>query len=82
MKIAKGKSSKWVNDSGLVAHRFEWQSGFGAFSYSESDLHRVIKYIKNQEIHHRKVNFREEYLKLLVDFKVEFSPEYLFEDLV
>jgi REP element-mobilizing transposase RayT len=82
MKVAKGKSSKWVNESGLVAHRFEWQSGFGAFSYSESDLHKVVKYIQNQEIHHRKVNFREEYLKLLIDFKVDFSPEYLFEDLV
>ena len=82
MKIAKGKSSKWVNESGLLAHRFEWQSGFGAFSYSESDLHKVVKYIQNQEIHHRKVNLRQEYLKLLIDYKVDFSPEYLFQDLV
>ncbi len=82
MKVAKGKSSKWVNESCSLAHRFEWQSGFGAFSYSESDLYKVIKYIENQEIHHRKVNFREEYLKLLMDYKVDFSSEYLFQDLV
>ncbi len=56
VKSAKAKSSKWVNESGYLDSRFEWQSGFGAFSYSKSQLPNVKKYIQNQEEHHKKIS--------------------------
>lgn len=68
--------------SGLLKHRFEWQKGFGAFSYSHSHIDRVFKYIKNQEAHHKKETFREEYEKMLKAFGVEYDAKYLFEDLI
>jgi REP element-mobilizing transposase RayT len=82
MKNAKAKSSKWVNESGLLKHRFEWQKGFGAFSYSRSHIDKVFKYIKNQEAHHKKETFREEYIKMLKAFGVEYEEKYIFEDLI
>lgn len=82
MKNAKAKSSKWVNESGLLKHRFEWQKGFGAFSYSHSHIDRVFKYIQNQEAHHKKETFKEEYEKMLKAFGVEYDEKYLFEDLI
>ncbi|MCC7401105.1 MAG: hypothetical protein IT214_06435 [Chitinophagaceae bacterium] len=59
--------------------KFQWQSGYGAFSYSRSQRDRVIKYIITQEKHHRIKTFREEYLKMLSDFTVEYNEKYLFE---
>ncbi|NSW94723.1 MAG: transposase, partial [Bacteroidales bacterium] len=56
-----------------------WQEGYGAFSYSRSQIKDVIHYIDNQEEHHRKATFREEYLKLLDRFEVDYDPRYLFE---
>lgn len=82
MKNAKAKSSKWVNESGLLKHRFEWQKGFGAFSYSHSHIDNVFKYIKNQEEHHKKETFRDEYIKMLKAFGVEYDEQYIFEDLI
>lgn len=82
MKNAKSKSSKWVNESGLLKHRFEWQKGFGCFSYSRSHIDRVFRYIKNQEAHHKKETFREEYIKMLKAFGVVYDEKYLFEDLI
>ena len=82
MKNAKAKSSKWVNESGLLKHRFEWQRGFGAFSYSHSHIDDVFKYIKNQEEHHKKESFRVEYIKMLKAFGVEYDEQYIFEDLI
>ena len=82
MKNAKAKSSKWVNESGLLKHRFEWQKGFGAFSYSHSHIDDVFKYIKNQEEHHKKESFRVEYIKMLEAFGVEYDEQYIFEDLI
>ena len=82
MKNAKAKSSKWVNESGLLKHRFEWQRGFGAFSYSHSHIDDVFKYIKNQEEHHKKESFRVEYIKMLEAFGVEYDEQYIFEDLI
>jgi len=52
MKIVKAKSSKYINDHSLTRERFEWQTGFGVFSYSQIDIERVFKYIQNQEEHH------------------------------
>lgn len=82
MQAAKAKSSKWVNESRLLPHRFEWQRGFGAFSYSRSHIDRVYHYIRNQEAHHRKQTFRDEYLELLQRFGVDYDARYIFEDLV
>jgi putative transposase len=54
MKDVKGDSSKWINNSRFLKHHFEWQSGYGAFSYNPSDIPRVINYIERQEEHHKK----------------------------
>ena len=59
--------------------RFEWQTGFAAFSYSESQLDTVVNYIKNQEIHHSRLTFREEYLAFLERFNVPYNPKYVFD---
>ncbi len=63
MKTVKAKASKYVNDHQLNSKRFEWQEGYGVFSYSHSHIDKVYKYIANQEAHHKKQTFREEYLK-------------------
>ncbi|WP_332914687.1 hypothetical protein [Algoriphagus boritolerans] len=81
MKNAKSKSSKWLNESKLLEHRFEWQSAFGSFTYSEKEITSVFDYVKNQEIHHQKMTFRGEYLLMLKAHNVEFLPEYLFNEL-
>lgn len=75
----KSCSSKWINEHKFIQQHFEWQDGYGAFSYSKSQRDRVIKYIINQEEHHRKITFRKEYLKLLDDFGIEYRDKYLFE---
>jgi hypothetical protein len=59
--------------------RFQWQNGYGAFSYSHTQLDDVIKYINSQEEHHKKATFREEYLRLLEKFDVDFDSVYLFD---
>ena len=82
LKNSKSKSSKWLNESHLLSSRFEWQVGFGAFSYSNSAIGNVFRYIQNQEAHHRKETFRDEYIKLLKKHKVEYDEKYLFEDLI
>lgn len=78
----KGDSSKWINEKRLVHGRFEWQSGYGAFSYGQSQIDEVVKYILNQEEHHRKRTFQEEYTGFLKQFKVEFDERYVFADLL
>jgi len=65
MKNAKAKSSKWINESQLLPYRFAWQDGFAAFSYSQTHIDRVFRYIKNQEEHHRNKVFRKEYIEML-----------------
>jgi len=82
LKNAKAKSSKWINESGLLNHRFEWQKGFGCFSYSHSHIDKVFKYIQNQEAHHKKETFRDEYIRMLKAFGIEYDEKYLFEDLI
>jgi putative transposase len=82
MQIVKGRSSKWINDNKLTSSRFEWQPGFGAFSYSRSHVNNVYKYIQNQEEHHKKTSFKKEYLDLLQKFEVEYDEKYLFEELI
>lgn len=77
MSVIKANSSGWVNDHGFVKGKFQWQAGYGAFSFSKSHRDIVIKYIMNQEEHHRTKSFKEEYLKMLHDF--EYDEKYLFE---
>lgn len=79
MQIVKKESSRWINKKGFVKGRFSWQAGFGGFSYSKSQLSWVIHYIQNQENHHKKQSFLEEYVILLKDFEVEFGDQYLFK---
>lgn len=81
MKTVKAKSSKYINDNKLLLHRFEWQVGYGAFSYSHSHINNVYNYIANQEKHHHKESFKEEYVKHLEKFEVPYDERYLFEDL-
>lgn len=79
MRMVKASSSKWINENKFLRGRFAWQEGYGAFSYSKSQRNSVIRYIMNQEAHHKNVTFREEYIGLLKKFEVNFSDQYLFE---
>lgn len=78
----KGSSSKWINDNRLIKGKFEWQEGYGAFSYSASQIDSVVKYINNQEEHHKSRSFREEYLAFLQKFDVEYDERFVFKDLI
>jgi len=71
--LFKSNSSKWINQS---VRKFAWQEGYGAFSVSASNLTAVVRYIQNQEVHHRKISFENEYLALLKKHGVEFDPKY------
>lgn len=75
----KKASNSFINEKGFSNYKFEWQEGFGAFSYSHSSLDNVIGYIKNQKAHHKKRSFKEEYIDFLEKFNVEFKNEYLFQ---
>ena len=75
----KSNSTNFINDNKLIPGKFSWQRGFGAFTYSKSQVSRVVRYIKNQEEHHRRKTFKEEYLELLEKFSVEYKKQYLFE---
>jgi REP element-mobilizing transposase RayT len=82
MKNVKAKSSKYINDNKLTKQRFEWQEGFGVFSYSHTSIHAVYNYILNQQAHHKRQNFTEEYLELLETFRIEYDRKYIFQPLV
>jgi putative transposase len=75
----KANSSRWINEKRWVPGRFAWQEGFGAFSYSRSQLGTVIRYIENQQKHHAKKTFRDEYTELLEKFSVAYDPRYTFK---
>jgi REP element-mobilizing transposase RayT len=74
----KAGSSKFINDSRWVNGKFQWQEGFGAFSYSKSQIQSVTRYILNQEEHHKNYTFKEEYVDFLKKFQIEFDEKYLF----
>ncbi|MDZ7881039.1 MAG: IS200/IS605 family transposase [Saprospiraceae bacterium] len=82
MKTVKAKSLKYINDKRLTGSRFEWQEGYGAFSYSHSQITKVYEYVKNQEEHHKKQTFRDEYVNFLTKFNVPYDERYIFEDLI
>jgi len=77
----KTESSKWIKDQKLCTHPFAWQEGYGAFSYSKSQVPAVVRYVKNQEMHHRKETFLDEYRKILTAFEVEWDEQYIFKEL-
>ena len=80
MQDVKGSSSKWINEMKFIKSRFEWQEGYGAFSYSKSQIKNVISYIMNQERHHRKKTFKEEYIDFLKKFEIHFDERYIFKE--
>lgn len=75
----KNNSSNFINDHKFVKGKFAWQKGYGAFSYSHSHIGKVYDYILNQERHHKKKTFKEEYIGFLEKFEVEYDEKYLFE---
>jgi putative transposase len=81
MKNVKAKSSKYINDHSLTPSRFEWQEGYGVFSYSQSQIENVYNYIQNQEEHHKRQTFMQEYVEFLGKFKIEYDEKYIFHEL-
>ena len=79
VRDVKAGSSKFINEKRWVMGRFSWQEGFGAFSHARSQLDAVIRYIQNQQKHHAKKSFRDEYLELLEKFGVEYDRKYIFK---
>ncbi|MEK7274074.1 MAG: transposase [Candidatus Desantisbacteria bacterium] len=79
MQDIKANSSKWINEKRFLKCRFSWQEGFGAFSYSKSQIPKVISYINNQEEHHKKKSFIEEYKNFLQAFKIDYDEQYIFK---
>lgn len=79
VRDVKNNSSNYINDNQFVKGKFSWQEGYGAFSYGHSQIEHVYNYILNQEAHHAKRSFREEYLALLHKFQIEHDERYLFD---
>ena len=75
----KNNSSNFINANKFVKGKFSWQEGYGAFSYSHSHIKNVYDYILNQELHHKKLTFKEEYIDFLKKFNVDFNEKYLFD---
>ncbi|MCG9129943.1 IS200/IS605 family transposase [Candidatus Poribacteria bacterium] len=75
----KANSTKFINNNEWVLGGFEWQTGYSAFSYGRSQIDDVIEYIKNQEKHHKRITFQEEYLEFLQRFDVSYNPKYVFD---
>jgi REP element-mobilizing transposase RayT len=74
----KKSSNTFIRENKFTSHNFQWQTGYGAFSYSHSALDNVIGYIENQKEHHKKRTFKEEYIEFLNKYEVDYKPEYLF----
>ncbi len=75
----KTSSNAWINGKGFSPTKFDWQKGYGAFTHSRSQVDAVVKYVLNQEEHHRKKNFREEYFEMLEKAQIKFDEKYLFQ---
>ncbi len=82
MQVVKGKSSRYINDRCLTEQRFEWQVGYGAFSYRQRDVDQIYRYVQNQEEHHRRQIFSDEYLGLLKEFEIAYDAQYLFHEMI
>jgi putative transposase len=81
MRLVKGDSSEFINKQALTERKFHWQNGYGAFSNSRSQIDGVVKYVMNQQEHHSKKTFIEEYIELLKNYAVEYDEKYIFKDL-
>jgi putative transposase len=79
VEAIKTSSNTWINQKGLSKFHFEWQKGYGAFTYAKSQISNVARYIENQEKHHAKKTFKDEYLEILKKFEIDFKDEYLFD---
>jgi len=77
----KTESSKWVNEQGFNKQKFSWQEGYGAFSYSKSHVNNVVKYIQDQENHHKKKTFLDEYEEFLKAFEIDYDERFIFKPL-
>jgi len=75
----KKSSNTYINDKKLCKYKFEWQSGYGVFSHGYREKDTVINYVKNQEKHHKKKSFREEYMTFLKSYEIDFKEEYVFD---
>jgi putative transposase len=75
----KRSSSLWINDNKLVAGKFSWQEGFGAFSYGKPQIPDIARYIENQQQHHKKSSFIEEYIEILNAFGIEYDERYIYK---
>lgn len=82
LQDVKGDSSKWINKNRLSKNRFYWQPGFGAFSHSISQIPVITRYIENQENHHRKKTFMQEYRQILNSFNIDFDERYIFKEII
>jgi putative transposase len=80
VQMFKANSSKWINDRGFVKGKFQWQEGFGAFTYKKSDCPMIINYINRQEEHHSTKDFLSEYRELLKQFEIDFDDRYIFKE--
>ena len=78
VKAVKAKTSKWINENKLLAEKFAWQEGYGAFTYSYSQLEAVVKYVQTQPERHRRISFKQEYLDFLQKFEIAYDERYLF----
>lgn len=81
MKAVKGDSARWINKNNFVKGQFSWQSGFGAFSYSKSQIPQVIQYITSQEKHHKTTTFLDEYKDMLSKFGIDYNEWYIFKEI-
>ncbi len=79
IRAIKANSSRFINEKKIIPGKFQWQEGYGAFSYSRSQIDSVSNYIMGQEDHHRKRTFQEEYIELLKKFNVEYIEKYVFD---
>jgi putative transposase len=81
VKEIKRCSSLFINSNKWIKGKFEWQTGYGAFSYSKSQIDQVYKYIENQKKHHKQRTFREEYIILLKNFEIKYDEKYIFDEI-
>lgn len=79
VEVVKTSSSKWIKTKGTAFGAFHWQSGYGAFSVSQSDADAVVEYVRNQEQHHRKMTFQDEYRRLLERYRISYDEAYVWD---
>ena len=81
MQLVKGDSAEWINKQKFTSNKFHWQGGYAAFSHSKSQLNSVANYIINQQEHHKKINFLDEYVMMLKNSSIDFDERYIFKPL-